>query len=215
MEKRDTFLISYYEKCWDNISREEDAAWKMFASYTGIFAGSAFLFDKIGTFGFVILIIIFSNIGIALALNSHLWYLRNIKLISNFEMEFLNKEDYSIIVPHEFRRRLSFFGWHSFEVWGILILSYITIITSILCLFFSKLSENEPLITLIITGILLVFNIIYCRYLRNRYNNMADNAPVIIHYILCYRIGRKRWNSKNLKNPACRSLATADSTCNA
>jgi hypothetical protein len=95
-----------YGEYWDNISRAEDNAWKIFASYTALFAGLALIHPIIGDFGFLLLILIFSSVAIAIALRANLWYVRNLGLISNLEQEFLEEGDYGIIVPRPFLKSL-------------------------------------------------------------------------------------------------------------
>jgi hypothetical protein len=177
MDDRRQFLISYYEKCWENISRAEDSVWKMFAAYAGLFAGSAFLFDKIGMMGFLGIFIGYSGLAMILTLNSHLWYLRNITLISNFEKEFLCKEDYGYLIPHIFKDRLKFIGFHSFEVWLLLFFGYLSISILVTSFFYSSLTCEEKNLVNILFGAVIVINLIYGICLKMRYDEFQLNCP--------------------------------------
>ncbi|MEM2112069.1 MAG: hypothetical protein QXX08_09380, partial [Candidatus Bathyarchaeia archaeon] len=120
-------LLRMYSEYWDNVTRAEDNAWKIFASYTALFAGLSLALPVIGNLGFLALLLIFSFVAIAIALRANLWFVRNLGLISNIEQEFLEKEDYGTIVPCWFRKKT---GFLNNEIWWIHIITYITVALS-------------------------------------------------------------------------------------
>jgi len=97
-----------YSAFWECVSRAEDSAWKIVAAYVALFAGLYFFYPVIGLGGVATIFIIFSYTAIAFALRANVWFLRNMGLISNLEREFLNKEDYEILIPHFFADKLHF-----------------------------------------------------------------------------------------------------------
>jgi len=177
MADREKFLISYYEKCWENISRAEDSVWKMFAAYAGLFAGSAFLFDKIGIVGFLGIFISYSGLAMILTLNAHLWYLRNISLISNFEKEFLIPTDYGVIIPNKFKDKLNFLGFHSFEIWLLLFFAYFFISVLITSFFYTRLTCLEKNTIIMLFGGVIIINLIYGFHLKTRYDEFRSDSP--------------------------------------
>lgn len=175
--RREDFLLSYYERAWENINRADEAAWKMFAAFAGLFAGISFLFDRIGTYGFLLIIIFFSFLGIAFALSGHIWFLRNIMLISNFEMEFLDDDDYGITVPTEFKKRLGFFSPHAFEVWGIFIFSYLSICILLIIFFINTLNSSQSKDVMVFTILCFSLDAGYTLFLYNKYKRISEDAP--------------------------------------
>ena len=93
------FLLEFYNVCWNNITRAEDAAWKMMAAYATLIAGLSFIYKDIGAIGFLIIIIIFSYFSINISLNANLWFVRNMGIISNLKVTSV----YSLFVKLAFK----------------------------------------------------------------------------------------------------------------
>src|SRR2546425_13341280 len=91
--------MKMYEKCWENVTNAEDALWKVFASYTAVFAGLAIAKDMIGFFGFVLLVTIFSFIGMFTAINANSWFTRNMGMIANLEKIFVPERYLDKTIP--------------------------------------------------------------------------------------------------------------------
>jgi len=139
---REQFLIEYYRKCWDNVSRAEDAAWKMMAGYATLLAGLSFVYEDIGSTGFLLIIIIFSFFSASLSMNANLWFVRNLSLISNFEKEFLRNEDYGYLIPKIWREKLPFFNRKPeyWEAWWVHTFTYLIICITMIVLLRHKIT---------------------------------------------------------------------------
>jgi hypothetical protein len=172
--RRDNFLLRMYGEYWDNISRAEDNAWKIFASYTALFAGLALIHPIIGDFGFLLLILIFSSVAIAIALRANLWYVRNLGLISNLEQEFLEERDYGIIVPHPFLKKPRFIND---EIWWIHIITYLLITFSLILLIYQRLEESTLCTLKYSVFICLVVCFFYGCKLYLEYRDFITQAP--------------------------------------
>jgi hypothetical protein len=74
-----------YSTFWDNVSRYDDAAWKMMASYAALIAAIFFVYDKIGALWAGASLMTFSFIGLLLNIKHNWWFVRNMGLISNLQ----------------------------------------------------------------------------------------------------------------------------------
>jgi len=157
------FMLKMYAHFWDNISRAEDSAWKMFAAYTGIFVGLQFFSSIIGLFGVATLFTLFSFMAVLLMIRANLWYSRNLGLISNLEKEFLDKGDYGRLVPYYFQKKPRFLNKEIFNIQGLM---YYLINVGVIALLWSKLDllhqQIVVLILVICTILLLVYGMVFC-----------------------------------------------------
>lgn len=183
-DDRNKFLIEMYNNNWANISRSDDAAWKMIASYAALLAVVFFIYDKIGLWVAGIILMLFSFFGMLFTLNQNLWFVRNIGIISNLEQEFLSEIDYGVIIPKKWKTKYPFIN------------------TEIYCLFFTFY------LVMTIFGLILIYNFsypefYYCKFIFStiiiittiyggnlwiRHNKFKDGA-----------IGRKEYNNKQRK----------------
>lgn len=143
---RNEFLLHMYDALWANISRAEDTAWKMMATYTALFAGLSLALSFITVAGFVAIITIFSVLAIAISLNANLWFVRNIGMISSIEQELLFDRDYGKILPKSFRGKPPFFSKSEVEVWWLLVPVFLSIPIVSFLIAFNSLHVLEQLI---------------------------------------------------------------------
>jgi len=130
-DKRDEFLLHMYDSFWNNVSRAEEAVWKMVAAYSALIAGTAIARPLITTTGAAMLIMFFGCVASCLAANSNLWYRRNLTMIGRLEGNFLRDSDYGRLIPKAWKSHRRF--WTS-EYWSVLCLAYlvVSLITSLL-----------------------------------------------------------------------------------
>ena len=167
------FLMKMYEKCWENATNAEDALWKVFASYTAVFAGLALAKDMIGFFGFVVLVTIFSLIGMFTAINANSWFTRNMGIISNLEKNFIPQYLNKIIPKSWTEHKLSFINP---EIWWIMFFLFPIVIAGCFYVLYDKLSDNERQIILGVIGIGFVLVFIYFEIMRRRYKKFTEEA---------------------------------------
>jgi hypothetical protein len=176
-DERKKFLLEFYQACWNNVTRAEESAWKMFAAYTAIFAGLAFASETIGIAGFLSLLSIFSFLAIALSLNANLWFVRNIGLISNLEKEFLDESDYGVLLPKSYKEKIPFFSFRVFEAWWVLIAAYFSISLTVLIFLFPQISDcNQKILVSAIYLVSLFLTILYGILLKLRHKRFAEGA---------------------------------------
>jgi hypothetical protein len=137
-----------YEVFWSNISRAEDTAWKMMASYTALFAGLSLAITYITVFGFVSIIIVFSFLAVAICLNANLWFVRNIGIISSIEKEMLLESDLDKIIPKSWvERKLPYFSWGAIEIWWVFVPVFVIVPLITLALSYHLLNSCEQIAT--------------------------------------------------------------------
>ena len=155
-DDRKQFMLQMYSAFWDCVSRAEDSAWKMIAAYVALFAGMYFLYQIVAPGGVATIFIIFSFVAIILSLRANTWFLRNLGLISNLEKEFLDKEDYEILIPRFFADpQTQFFNW---EIWMVQAVSYFGVCVAFLFYIFPKIDvcEHRMVVAVVFTiGLLL------------------------------------------------------------
>ena len=175
---RKKFLLEFYQVCWNNITRAEESAWKMFAAYTAVFAGLAFASEIIGIAGFLSVFSIFSFLAIALSLNANLWFVRNIGLISNLEKEFLHESDYGVLVPESYKGKIPFFSLRVFEAWWVLIVAYFGISLTVLIVLFAQISDcSQKILVVAIYLVSLFLTILYGIFLNLRHKKFVKGVP--------------------------------------
>jgi hypothetical protein len=175
VEKRDEFLLKMYEICWANVTKADDAIWKVFAAYTALFAGLAIALNTIGFFGFILLLIAFSLAGMCVSLNANLWFIRNMGLVSNIEKEFLNKGDWNSIMPKKWSKNKASFL--SKEIWWIIFFIFPSVIIVTTIAVFSQLIEEQPqqVITVEMIGFVIVG--MYVIKSMKTYKSFIRDAP--------------------------------------
>lgn len=164
-----------YEMCWTNVTRAEDAIWKVFAAYTALFAGLSISKDIIGFFGFILLISAFSISGMCVSINANLWFTRNIGLVSNIEKELLKKEDWNYIVPKKWASKKASF--QSKEIWWIIFFIFPVVIIATTFVVFPELTEEQQkqVIASQITGFVIVG--MYVLKSMKTYKTFITEAP--------------------------------------
>jgi hypothetical protein len=146
VDLRNDFLMKLYENSWSNISTAEDTAWKMMAAYTALFAGLSIAIPYITLFGFVSVIIIFSFLSVAIALNANLWFVRNIGISSSIEKEMLLDSDMNKIIPKRWvERKPPFFSWERIEVWWVFIPVFVAVPLITMLVSYCSLNESQRL----------------------------------------------------------------------
>jgi len=178
IDRRDKFLLQMYNVFWSNISRAEEAAWKMLAVYAALFAGLSFALSTIGLVLFLVLIILFSFCGAALSLNANLWFVRNINLISNLEKEFLYASDYDVLIPIRYQKQYPFLSQRTFEVWWVLAALYFAVGTITPAILFSQIKTCAEVILVVVTYLIsLILTIGYGFLLKARHESLLKSAP--------------------------------------
>jgi len=177
-DRRERFLLEFYKACWNNVTRAEDVAWKMFAAYTAVFAGLSLSFGIIGITGFLSVFTIFSFLAISLSLNANLWFVRNIGLISNLEKEFLDTSDYGVLIPKSYKEKIPFFSIRVFEAWWVLVAAYFGISLTLLIILFPQIPNcNQKLMVLAIYLASLFSTLLYGIFLDSRHKKFKEGAP--------------------------------------
>lgn len=174
MSRKDTFLLEMLGEYWENVSRAEESAWKIFASYTALFAGLSLAHPMIGDAGFLALILLFSSAAVAIALRSNLWFARNLGLISNIEQEFLEKQDYGTIVPCWFLRKQ---GFISCEIWWIHIVTYLAASLGVTVFMYQKLELAARQWIVFFLAFCLLVCFVYGFFLYIKYIEFKSQAP--------------------------------------
>ena len=173
-ERRSKFLLEMHKAYWNNISRAEDASWKMIAAYTALIAGLAFSSPVIGYTGILAIFIPFSFMSVAISLNANLWFLRNIGLISNLEREFLNDTDYDRLIPKRWQLKYPFINTEPWCLFALVYFSVCCIVTALLLPQINKIAQIY--ITCLFLGCLIP-TVWYWNKLRKRYERFKIEAP--------------------------------------
>lgn len=172
---RKEFMLRMYSAFWDCVSRAEDSAWKIMAAYVALFAGLSFFYQAIGPAGAATIFTIFSYTTIGFALRANAWFLRNMGLISNLEREFLTKEDYEVLVPHFFAKKLHFVNR---EIWIMQAVSSFLVCVAFLFYIFPKIDICEHRIIVLIVFTLGLFVTIVCGWhYSNEFRQFCLHAP--------------------------------------
>jgi len=169
------FLLEMHRSYWNNISRAEDACWKMIAAYTALIAGLAFSIPVIGYAGFLGVFIPFSFMCVVVSLNANLWFLRNIGLISNLEKEFLKNGDYNYLLPK--RWGASKYPFLNTEPWWVFTLVYFSICFIVTVLMLPKINCIEQVLIASLFLGCLIGTIWYGKKMRDRYEKFKKDAP--------------------------------------
>lgn len=173
-ENRIKFLLQMHSSYWNNITRAEDACWKMMAAYAALITGLSLSISAIGYTGFLGIFIPFSFMSIAIFLNANLWFLRNIGLISNLEKEFLRDTDYNYLIPKKWSKKYSFLNS---EPWWVFIFVYFSVCLIITIFMFQKINYGEQIFVVSLYLVSFLFTIWYGKKMRDRYEKFKANAP--------------------------------------
>jgi len=173
-QDRCKFLLQMHEIYWNNISRAEDACWKMIAAYTALIAGLSFSIPVIEYLGFLFVFIPFSFLSVAISLNANLWFLRNIGLISNLEKEFLKNEDYDYLIPKRWGKKLPFLND---EPWWVFTFVYFAVCLFITCFIFQKLNCQEQVIIGGLFFTCFILTVWYAMRMKDRYESFIEKSP--------------------------------------
>lgn len=138
-----------YDVFWSNISRAEDAAWKMIAAYSALIAGAAIARPLLTPAGAAFAIIAFGCIGSCLMANSMLWYSRNITLIGKIESNFLNKDDYGHLIPLRWKEKIPFWTTETYTTLLFFAYPLVAIFTSVLMLGTETNEEAQELYAIV------------------------------------------------------------------
>lgn len=101
LTKRDQFLISMYNKTWENISRHILVVWQSVGVLTGAFAAlvladrSTIPLDYTAS-----LVVLVGAWQVAHVLDASWWFNRNLLIVANIERQFLTKTDLRDIHPY-------------------------------------------------------------------------------------------------------------------
>ena len=167
-----------YEVYWSNITRAEEAAWKILATYSALFAALTLAFTVVKPVGFAVLVILFSFLAIAISLNANLWFVRNIGLIANLEKEFLDKADYGVLIPVRWGKdKVPFFSWKVFEAWWVLITAYLAVAVATVAVLSSQFSCDDALIILLVFAVCMLLTLVYGMSLKSRHDALLREAP--------------------------------------
>jgi len=167
-----------YDAYWNNITRAEEAAWKILATYSALFAGLALAYSVVKPIGFAILVILFSFLAIAISLNANLWFVRNIGLIANVEKEFLDKSDYGVLIPARWgKEKVPFFSWKVFEAWWVLIAAYFAVAVVTMSVLWNRVSSDDAITILLFFALCTLLTITYGVSLKSRHEDLMRDAP--------------------------------------
>ncbi len=176
-DSREKLLLEMYRVFWDNISRASDSAWKALAAYAALFAGLSFVYSAFGATIVLGILIPFSFMSIALALNANHWFIRNVALVGNVEREFLYGDDFGVLLPESWKRP-KVMGFFNDEIWWVHILVYLSV-CCVTTLFMLPTIEDLGHQT----GIILLFvifagaTLVYGEYEHFRFAGFERKAP--------------------------------------
>jgi len=135
--RRDEFLLHWYDKLWESIDRKESGLWQfavVYAAVAGAIATAAQ--NKIPPDVAIFFSLVASFWGINVAINYGGWYYRNLLITIKIEREFLDlQKDLGRIIPEQYHRvkpkvlsgigKIHIIGF-SFTIAGIIWLSWTT-----------------------------------------------------------------------------------------
>lgn len=177
-QQRRELILQMYDHFWENISRSDEATWKIMASFAALIAAVSFVYDKIGSIASGILLMIFSFVGFWLTINQNQWFIRNMGLLSNIERKFMKGDDFGKILDKRWKSgvRIPFFNAETY--W---ILCALYLMMALFGLFIStghlKAPNLDSNIIYAIFIIFLAFSVGYIWHLYNRYASFKENTP--------------------------------------
>jgi len=94
MDRRDEFLVSMYEKMWDNINRHLTVVWEAATIIAGAVALLALTENGVLSLDIAsTLIVTIAGWAVLHAYDANAWYNRNLAIIANIERVFLKSDD--------------------------------------------------------------------------------------------------------------------------
>lgn len=178
-KSRHDFLLKLYETAWKNIIRTDELLWKVFLTYASVVLATLFLSDKVfnnPVYGIAIALAI-TAIATCHAFNVNLWFMRNLVLISNIEVVFLNANDYGALIPEKWKPPfgMKFFNFKEFPS----LLGFIYPIFAVLICFpfWSDFSQVKQAIVAVWAAILFVLSGVYIHYLNMDFEDLKHEAP--------------------------------------
>lgn len=180
-KSRHDFLLNLYDAAWKNIIRTDDLLWKVFLTYASVVLATLFLSDKVFNnlaYGIAIALTI-TAIATCHAFNVNLWFMRNLVLVSNVEVEFLSPSDYGTLIPEKWRPpfKMNFFNFKEFPS----ILGFIYPIFAVLICFpyWSTLGLLQQSLVAAWGATLFVLSGIYIHSLNMDFVELKRSAPGI------------------------------------
>jgi len=173
--RRDEFLLEMYKKYWKNIHVAKNSLWALVPVYFGTLGLLLKYQGRIGINASIIVIIFLSAFFASISINLHLWFIRNVELISRIENEFLNESDFDSIIPKRWvKEDISFFELKRLEPFLIfsILFAIIGIITFLSHLFFIE-QMNISIPAALIMGYVLYILLTFQSY--KRYDKLLKN----------------------------------------
>ena len=180
LAKRDEFLIAFYNNVWLNVRRAETSLWVLVPLYFTILTGFLIYRKEINIFITTFLILILSISFSCITFNLNLWFVRNMRLVSRAEREFLDpKKDYNRVIPEKWIiEHIKFFTTEPYCIFGFAYL-LIGIASTVFFLIFASevsLTQNQMIILISSWVLLLLGEIAFVNKLRKRYNKNINET---------------------------------------
>lgn len=104
--RRDEFLLHWYDKLWESIDRKESGLWQFVVIYAAVAGAIATAVqNRIPPDMTIFFSLVVSFWGINVAINYGGWYYRNLLITINIEREFLDlQKDLGRIIPGKYHR---------------------------------------------------------------------------------------------------------------
>jgi hypothetical protein len=169
---RESFLLEFYNNVWLNVRRAETSLWVLFPFYFTALSGLFIYRIQIGDFMTSFFILVISIFFSIISFNLNLWFVRNMRLVSRAEREFLNPNDFNRIIPKRWvTDHVHFFNYEPYCLLSIAYLA-IGIVTTILMVFYvikEPFTREQNIILLLMWGFLLLGETYFVRIFRSRY----------------------------------------------
>lgn len=164
------FKLNMYKEYWNNVRKAEDSSWKIFVSYSIIITVISFLYqNNMPSWIICLLIGGLSGIAISISMNSNLWFLRNMVLITLTERVFKPYE----IIPKKWKKFDKKFI--NDEIWTLHIFLYLIIGVTLCAFFLFNITELFEIIYLLIGLLPIVGLVIYYGFrMKKRYINIKE-----------------------------------------
>jgi hypothetical protein len=179
MTERQQFLLKMYETTWHNIARTDEALWRFFIAYVTVIIAALFLSDKYLNniyYGLIIAVFI-TAVATCYSFNVNLWFLRNLLIIGNLEVTFLDADDYGKIIPMTWKPPFSgtFINLKEFPT----ILGFIYPLFAVLMVtnYWGRLCDSQKSFLEVYFIIVSILVSVYIGFLNKRFNDLKENAP--------------------------------------
>jgi len=176
---REQFLLDFYNNVWLNVRRAETSLWILFPIYFTTIIGLLYSRDQIGIFLMLFFLSILSIVFSAIAFNLNSWFVRNMRLVSKSEGEFLQESDYDRIIPEKWANlKIGFINKEPYCITGIgYLLVGLTITIYLIAYSNYSLSKEQIVLLLLVWGSLLICEFFYVNSLRKAYNLFIKETP--------------------------------------